>query len=50
MGDFNVSPQVKGQEQRASLMFRRMHDEFGLVSAYHAKHAVSPGREEHATF
>jgi endonuclease/exonuclease/phosphatase family metal-dependent hydrolase len=50
MGDFNVSPRVKGQEQTGPAFFRRMHDESGLVSAYHFRHDVQPGCETHPTF
>jgi endonuclease/exonuclease/phosphatase family metal-dependent hydrolase len=49
-GDFNISPAVIGQERTATDFFKRMRDEFGLVSAYHSYFAVEPGHETHPTY
>ncbi len=48
-GDFNVSPGVVGMKKAAPLFLQRMHDELGLVSAYHHAHDEAFGAETHAT-
>jgi endonuclease/exonuclease/phosphatase family metal-dependent hydrolase len=49
VGDFNASPAIAYQRRTAPQMLRRLRDEFGLVSAYHAHHQAEPGREPHPT-
>lgn len=49
IGDFNASPAIRYQRKTAAEMMRRLRDEFGLVSAYHAHHQVEPGCERDAT-
>jgi endonuclease/exonuclease/phosphatase (EEP) superfamily protein YafD len=49
IGDFNASPAIRYQRKSAAAMLRRLRDEFGLVSAYHAHHRVEAGSERDAT-
>jgi hypothetical protein len=49
-GDFNISPGVVGQERSAPEFLRKMREEVGLVSAYHAHFAVAPRQEAHPTY
>lgn len=51
-GDFNSSPAFDARALPGSThldIVRRLRDEFGLVSAYHAFHGVDHGQEPHAT-
>ena len=50
MGDFNSTPIVEAQRRTSRELIRRLRDEFGLVSAYHAHLGVEHGREPHPTF
>jgi exodeoxyribonuclease-3 len=49
-GDFNSSPAVRSQERRSLELIRVLREEFGLVSAYHDRFGVEPGRELHPTY
>ena len=49
-GDFNSSPGVKGQELDSPQFLQRMHDELGLVSAYHHFHGEALGEETCDTY
>lgn len=49
-GDLNSTPVVESQRRTSRAMVRRLQDEFGLVSAYHARLGVGHGLEPHATF
>lgn len=51
IGDFNSSPAVAYQRKTSREMLRRLREEFGLVSAYHARHEVEFGDEcDHTYF
>ena len=50
MGDFNSSPAVVSQRKSSPELFRRLREEFGLVSAYHTYLGAEHGAEAHSTF
>ena len=50
LGDFNSTPILESQRRTSRELVRRLQDQFGLVSAYHAHLGVGHGREPHPTF
>ncbi|MCY4615281.1 MAG: hypothetical protein OXC71_02675 [Chloroflexi bacterium] len=49
-GDFNSSPRVQGQERKSPQFVQRMHDDLGLVSAWHHFTGEALGEETCATY
>lgn len=49
VGDFNVSPNVCGQEKKASVLFKNLNDK-GYVSLYHQNRNINVGEEVDVTY